>query len=63
MENEQTSMWVIIYTLKIDYYININGEANTTLSTMDITSPKVVALTQVETEKSNDIIACELLAA
>ena len=56
-------MWVIIYTLKIDYYININGEANTTLSTMDITSPQVVALTQVETEKSNDIIACELLAA
>ena len=55
-------MWVIIYTLKIDYYINTNGEANTTLSTMDITSPKVVALTQVETEKSHKVIG-QLLAA
>ena len=43
--------------------LNINGEANTTLSTTDIINPQVVALTQVETEKSNDIIACELLAA
>ena len=43
--------------------LNTNGEVNTTLSTMDITNPKVVALTQVETEKSNDTVIGQLLAA
>lgn len=42
-------MWLTIYTLKIDVTI-LNGEVNTTLSTMEISNPVVALNPQVETE-------------
>ena len=54
MESKQTSMWLIIYTLKIDDYFIINGkEKSNTISSLEISNPdnKVIALVpQVETE-------------
>ncbi len=52
-------MWLISYTLKIDNYFILTGNNNVTISTLEISNPKVIALNaQVETEEQVlDLIA------